>query len=95
MKRIYVATFNTQKNRIYKTICFICWADNAKQAEQETRGVWKKQGHKPYQFHLHAVRSRFQEEALQKVVNWKGQVIRGRDCMNSFICVDLKEATWG
>ena len=94
MEKIYIVTFNTQKNRIYEDICYLCYAKNAKDAVAKVREIWTA-NYSAHPFHLHAVKSNVQEVEKLSIRNWIGSEITGEDCMDAFYCTDFRNVTWG
>ena len=89
---IYIVTFEIHRNCQIKNMVFYCKAKNAKEACVIAKGLWQLCGGQGHQFHIHAVKSRIQDQEYLGVRNWKGQEVKGGGLLNRFICTNSR--TW-
>ena len=89
MKHIYIVTFEIHRSCKVQEYVFPCEANNAKEAVEQARKSWMLSSH---QFHIHAVRSRVQDDSLLRVHPLHGDDRIGPDCLNAFSLVGSR--TW-
>ena len=84
---IYYVTFDTQRNRCTTDWIFHCDAKNAAEACTIAKQEWSDLGNTAHQFHLHAGKSRIQNQDILMVraaETWSA-VKAGDKVMNHFI----------
>lgn len=59
--KIYMVTFDTYKNRVYRHYEYYCLAPNAKEAVRTAKENWNRE---PHQFHISAVRTKVQDTSM-------------------------------
>ena len=90
-RKIYFVTFEAHRNCTIYDYIFHCWAYDAKEAKEIAKEAWAKD-HDAHQFHLYAKYSRAPMDKCLKVISWKGNAFTGSECIDKFICTDLR--TW-
>ena len=78
-KKIYIVTFELHKDCQVQNMVYHCMATTAKEASEIAKRNWTRKEH---MFHVHAVRSRINDQRLLTVRTWKGREIKGEDVMN-------------
>lgn len=90
----YIVTFDTEhrSERCTRHYVYHCEAKNAKEAVQIARDNWPTvfgdNPRIPHQFHCHAVRSRFADPDMCRIVTWRGAVVNGQKCFD-FYCTGI------
>lgn len=88
-KRIYIVTYDIQRDCQIQSFAYYCEAQNAKDACEIAKQTWKSKSH---MFHVHAVKSRIQAIDAISIKSWKGNECRGADALNKHIMLDFY--TW-
>lgn len=87
---IYVVLFDTEhrSERRTKHYVYHCEAKNAKEAKEFCKEKWSsifaENPKIPHQFHMHAVRSSSQDPYYLRIVTWRGAVVNGPACFDTF-----------
>lgn len=98
MPRIYYVTFEKRLNCTIYNYIFHCYANNANEAKEICRKAWadlhpQKKSFRPekipHQFSMYAHRSGINNPELLKVINWKGQEVKGQSVIGAFIMPDF------
>lgn len=80
MSKLYVVSFDTQRNRVYSNWEYISEANSKKAAIEEARAAWQDRGHTSHQFHCYAEKI----DAMPE----------GRE-VGAFKRIDWRPVTWG
>jgi len=89
-RKIYFVTFEAHRNCTVYSYVYHCWAYDAKEAKETAKAAWSKD-HDAHPFHLYAKCSNMPMVKCLKVIGWKGNAYAGEDCIDKFICTDLRK----